>query len=98
MGNVEQDGFGGPKKSLDVFPEFEDPIVVHPNPFKDTVAVKEAVIEHAHLGIGFVEVFPVNVHLHAHDLTNYGTETAGRKGMGGLENGHTSVFGRVKSA
>jgi hypothetical protein len=48
-----------------VFLQLEDPVVIHPDPFKNAIAVKQTVIEHADFGFRFVDKLTVNPDLHA---------------------------------
>ena len=65
QGHLEQNRLCGPKQPVNVLLELEDPAVIGANPFKDAVAVEQAVVEYRDLRVLLVVIFPVDVDFHA---------------------------------
>jgi hypothetical protein len=72
QGDFQQDRFGGGKEAVDMFAETEDATVVSPDALENTIAVEQAVIEHADLRVLLVAVFTVDVDFHSLPGERYG--------------------------
>ncbi len=64
--DLEMNALGRFVEAIDVLLEPEDPARVGPDPLEDAVAVEQAVIEHADLGVGLIEQLAADVDLGAH--------------------------------
>src|SRR5882724_8148046 len=68
--NFEQDCLRGTKQAVNVFFQFEDAAVVGADAFKNSVAVKQSVVEHGDFCVALVEIFAINENFHAKSAAN----------------------------
>src|SRR5207237_858164 len=65
-GNLKVNGPGRMIQPVDVLLEAEDPAGVRPDPLEDAVAIEQAVVEHADLGVALLVKLATDINLRAH--------------------------------
>ena len=65
QGNVEQNRLGGIKQPVNVLLQFEHAPVVGADAFKNSVAVKQSVIEHGDFCVTLAAIFAIDKNFHA---------------------------------
>src|ERR1700722_10722638 len=68
--NFQQNRFRGTKQSVNVLLQFEHTTIVSTDAFKNSVAVKQSVVEYGDFCVALVEIFAINKNFHAKSAAN----------------------------